>query len=123
MRTLSLAFMGAIFVAGAVVATGTTTTINAQKKMSAVEHGKMVYATAKCKTCHSIDGVGAKKGPLDAVGSKLSEAEIREWIVNAPEMAKKAKTTRKPVMKSYKLSKDDLDGLVAYMASLTKPLK
>ena len=92
-------------------------TANAQDK---IEKGKEVYATNKCKTCHSIEGVGAKKGALDGVGSKLSADEIRQWIVDAPGMATKAKATRKPAMKSYKLSKDDLDALVAYMASLKK---
>jgi mono/diheme cytochrome c family protein len=86
-----------------------------------IDHGKKVYATQKCNVCHSIEGKGAKKGPLDEVGSKLSEDEVREWLVNAPEMTKKTKSTRKPVMKNYKhLPKDDVDALVAYMMSLKK---
>lgn len=92
-------------------------TVSAQDKIA---KGKEVYAANKCKTCHSIEGVGAKKGALDGVGSKLSADEIRQWIVDAPGMAKKTNATRKPVMKSYKLSTDDLDALVAYMASLRK---
>jgi len=92
-------------------------TVSAQDKIA---KGKEVYAANKCKTCHSIEGVGAKKGALDGVGSKLSADEIRQWIVDAPGMAKKTNATRKPVMKAYKLSKDDLDALVAYMASLRK---
>jgi len=86
-----------------------------------VEHGMKVYAAQKCSVCHSIAGKGAKKGPLDEVGSKLSEADIREWIVNAPAMTKKTNATRKPVMKDYsKLPKDDVDGLVAYLMTLKK---
>ena len=85
-----------------------------------IEKGKQVYAANKCRTCHSIEGAGAKKGALDGVGSKLTADEIRAWIVDAPGMTAKAKATRKPAMKSYKLSKDDLDALVAYMASLKK---
>jgi mono/diheme cytochrome c family protein len=86
-----------------------------------VEHGIKVYAAQKCNVCHSIAGKGAKKGPLDEVGSKLSEDEIRAWIVDAPGMTKKTKATRKPLMKDYsKLPKDDVDGLVAYMMTLKK---
>lgn len=86
-----------------------------------IDHGIKVYAAQKCNVCHSIEGKGAKKGPLDGVGSKLSEDEIRQWIINAPEMTKKTKSTRKPVMKNYsKLAKDDIDALVAYMVSLKK---
>jgi mono/diheme cytochrome c family protein len=86
-----------------------------------VEHGMKVYAAQKCNVCHSIAGKGAKKGALDDVGSKLSEDEIREWIVNAPAMTKKTNATRKPVMKDYsKLPKEDVDGLVAYLKTLKK---
>lgn len=86
-----------------------------------IERGQKVYVEQKCSNCHSVAGKGNKKGPLDEVGSKLSADEIREWIVNAPEMTKKAKAERKPVMKSYpKLPKEDVDALVAYMQSLKK---
>jgi mono/diheme cytochrome c family protein len=86
-----------------------------------VAHGQTVYAAQKCSICHSIDGKGQVKGPLDGVGSKLSVDEIREWIVNPAEMTKKTKAERKPPMRAYpKLAKEDLDALVAYMASLKK---
>ena len=83
------------------------------------DKGKDVYAAQKCSICHSIGGVGNKKGPLDQVGSKLSANDIRSWITSAPEMAVKAKAERKPAMKAYAtLSKDDLDNLVAYLQTL-----
>lgn len=86
-----------------------------------VEHGKQVYTDAKCSVCHSIGSQGNKKGPLDEAGSKLSAADIRAWIVMAPEMAAKAKAGRKPPMKAYTdLSKTDVDDLVAYLQTLKK---
>jgi mono/diheme cytochrome c family protein len=86
-----------------------------------IQQGEKVYAAQKCQVCHSIAGKGNKNGPLDGVGSKLSVDEIRQWIVDAPAMTAKTKTTRKPPMKSYpSLSKEDLNALVAYMASLKK---
>jgi mono/diheme cytochrome c family protein len=98
----------------------TVATAQAQDKAQ-VERGVKVYAANKCSVCHSIEGKGAKKGPLDGVGSKLSADEIREWLVDAPAMTKKTKATRKPVMKNYAhLPKEDVDGLVAYMSSLKK---
>ena len=94
--------------------------VRAQDK-AAVERGMKVYTDQKCATCHSIEGKGKKTGPLDGVASKLSEAEIREWIVNSAEMTKKTQSKKKPVMKNYsKLTKDDVDGLVAYMMTLKK---
>jgi mono/diheme cytochrome c family protein len=96
-------------------------TVSSAQDKAQVEHGIKVYAAQKCGVCHSIEGKGAKKGPLDGVGSKLTEAEIREWIVNAAEMTKKTKSPRKPPMKNYAhLPKADVDGLVAYMMSLKK---
>ena len=84
-------------------------------------HGKELFTDTKCGVCHSIGGTGNKKGPLDGVASKLSAAEIREWITDAPAMATKMKADRKPPMKAYPdLAKQDLDDLVAYLQTLKK---
>jgi|SRR6476660_4828836 len=85
-------------------------------------HGAKVYADQKCSVCHAIGGKGNAKGALDDVGSKLSAAEIHEWIVDPAAATAKAKATRKPPMPAkYKtLPKADVDALVAYLASLKK---
>lgn len=107
-------------IAGAIVLFSSTAVLGAQDAAK-VEHGQKVYAAQKCRVCHSIAGQGQKKGPLDGVGSKYKEDEMRQWIVNAVEMQKKTKATRKPLMKNYdKLPKEDVDALVAYMLSLKK---
>lgn len=85
-----------------------------------VTKGAEVYAAQKCALCHSIGDKGNKKGPLDGVGSKLSAADIRQWMTDAKAMTAKTSATRKPAMKSYTLPNDDLDALVAYMVSLKK---
>ena len=87
-----------------------------------IKKGQEVYAAQKCQTCHSIAGKGGKQSPLDGVGSKLSAAEIREWIVDPVAMTKKTNSTKKPPMpKKYdKLPAAELDALVAYMQSLKK---
>ena len=80
--------------------------------------GEKLFTDQKCSLCHSIAGKGNAKGALDEVGSKLSEAEIRAWITDAKGMAVKMSATRKPPMKQYTLAKEDVDALVAYLASL-----
>jgi mono/diheme cytochrome c family protein len=85
-----------------------------------VKKGEEVYTAQKCQACHSVGGVGNKKGALDTVGATLKADEIRQWIVAAPEMTAKTKSERKPAMKAYTLPKDDLDALVAYLSSLKK---
>lgn len=82
--------------------------------------GEKVYADQKCSLCHSVGDKGNKKGPLDGVASKLSEADIRSWITDAKAMTLKTKAARKPEMKAYALPKGDVDGLVAYLQTLKK---
>ncbi|HXI29258.1 MAG TPA: cytochrome c [Vicinamibacterales bacterium] len=84
--------------------------------------GAKVYADQKCSVCHSIAGKGNAKGPLDDVGTKFTAAEIHEWIVDPKGMTAKHKAARKPPMpaKYSALPKDDIDALVAYLASLKK---
>jgi mono/diheme cytochrome c family protein len=82
--------------------------------------GEKIYTDQKCSLCHSVGGKGNAKGPLDGVGSKLSEADIRAWITDAQGMTTKTGATRKPAMKQYSLPKDDVDALVAYLAALKK---
>lgn len=87
----------------------------------APDKGATVYAAQKCTMCHALDGKGNAKGALDGVGTKLTAAEIRQWIVTPVEMAAKAQAARKPAMKAYpNLPKEDLDALVAFLSSKKK---
>jgi cytochrome c551/c552 len=87
----------------------------------AVERGKAVFTEQKCTLCHSVAGKGNPKGSLDDVGSKLTADQIRQWLLTPKEMAEKEKATRKPPMPPFtKLSKTDLDGLVAFLQTLKK---
>jgi mono/diheme cytochrome c family protein len=94
---------------------GFAATASAQDKAA---QGEKVYAAQKCSVCHSVGDKGNKKGPLDKVGSKLSEADLRAWITDAKGMTAKTKAARKPEMRSYSLPKDDVDSLVSYLQSL-----
>jgi len=87
--------------------------------------GSKLFTDNKCAMCHSIAGKGNPKGPLDEVGSKLSPAQIREWITDPATMAANAKADRKPAMATMaatfkKMPKEDVDSLVAYLSSLKK---
>lgn len=80
-----------------------------------VAQGIKVYAAQRCAACHSIDGVGNKKSPLDGVGTKLKTEQIRKWIVAPREMDPKVRK------RAYdKLEPKELEALIAYMRSLTK---
>lgn len=86
-----------------------------------LEKGAAVFAAQKCSMCHALDGKGNAKGALDEIGSKLKAEEIRQWIVTPADMTAKAQATRKPAMKAFaNLPKEDLDALVAFLASKKK---
>ena len=82
--------------------------------------GEKVYADQKCALCHSIDGKGNAKGPMDEALNTLSSDEIRAWITDAKGMTAKTKATRKPAMKVFNLPKEDVDALVAYLSAMKK---
>jgi mono/diheme cytochrome c family protein len=86
-----------------------------------IEAGKAVYAAQKCAQCHAIDGKGSKmSSALDGVGTKLTAAELKQWIVDPAPLTAKLKTKPKVAMKKYTLPEADLDALLAYLASLKK---
>jgi mono/diheme cytochrome c family protein len=85
-----------------------------------VKRGEEVYNAQKCQVCHSVAGKGGKQSALDGVGSKLSAADLRKWIVDPVTMAASVKSTKTPPMpkKWATLPAADVDALVAYMQSL-----
>jgi mono/diheme cytochrome c family protein len=83
-----------------------------------VKKGMQVYTAQKCSKCHSIAGKGNAKGKMDDIGSKLTPAELKEWILDPVGMAAKNKKDRKPPMKKVAMSNDDVDALVAYLSTL-----
>ena len=87
------------------------------------DKGMQVFRAQKCTQCHSIAGIGNKKGPLDEIGSKLTPAEIKAWITDPDGMRAKTQPppTRKPVMKKLSMPAGDLDALVAMLKDLKKP--
>ncbi len=80
---------------------------------SAADHGREVYAAQKCALCHSIEGIGGKKSPLDGAGSKLKPEDIKKWIRTPKAM--KPNSTMKPYPN---LPEKDLDDLVAFLLTL-----
>ena len=94
----------------------------AEAAEDAVARGKRLFTESRCTMCHSVDGKGNPKGPQDGVGAKLTPAELRKWLLEPKVMAAKAKAARKPAMPSFEtLKREDLDALVAYLATLKAP--
>jgi len=87
----------------------------------AADKGAAVFTAQKCSMCHSLEGKGNAKGPLDGVGAELTAEQIRQWLMTPAEMAAKASATRKPPMKVFaNLPKEDLDAVVAFLSTKKK---
>ena len=90
-------FVGVMFLA--LMASTVTARAAEAQAAPAAGGGAAVYAAQKCAMCHSLDGKGQAKGPLDGVGTKLTAEEIRLWIVDPADMTKKTSAPRKPAMR------------------------
>ena len=86
------------------------------------DKGMQIFKAQKCTQCHSIAGVGNKKGALDEIGSKLTPAEIKAWITDPEGMRAKTQPppTRKPFMKKLSIPAADVDALVAMLKDMKK---
>jgi len=82
-----------------------------------IEQGSALFTSQKCVMCHSVGDKGNKKGALDGVGTKLNADEIRQWLTAPDAMREKTKSTRTPAMKDPKLTKDQIDALVAFLSA------
>ena len=76
-----------------------------------IARGRAVYSEQRCRVCHSIEGEGNMRSPLDGVSGRLTEKEIRLWIVAPQEMSPAV------AKRAYQLSEEDLNALVAYLTA------
>lgn len=81
---------------------------------SLIEAGQQVYAELACARCHSIAGRGGARSALDGVGARLSEDEIRAWVVPHDKSAKDFQARHADIS----LKAEQRDALVAYLRSL-----
>lgn len=79
-----------------------------------IQAGQQIYVELACARCHSIAGHGGARSPLDGVGARLSEKEIRAWITPSAKPAKgfQARHAEMPLTAAQR------DALAAYLRSL-----
>lgn len=81
--------------------------------------GRQVYDEQGCAGCHAIAGAGSPRSPLDGVGSALTPAQIREWVIGGDSVAEDLSPRALRTKRAYQsLPGEQLDALVAYLASL-----
>lgn len=94
-------------------AAGVADTVPGASDTARVARGRALFEEVGCTGCHSAEGVGSRRLPLDGVGSRLSTDTLRAWIVDPRSVDP---SVRKPAYDD--LSEGDVDALVAYMLSL-----
>ena len=84
-----------------------------------IHAGMEVYEAQACAACHSIAGKGHLRHPLDGVGGRLPEAEIRAWIAPHEGMSSMLPARAYKTKQQYnRLPPDQMDALLQYMRSL-----
>lgn len=88
---------------------------------AAVAAGRAVYDAQRCAMCHAIAGAGNPRYPLDGVGSRLSVAELHDWIAGGPAAAPRLPGGILRMKQAYQaLSEEEMAALVAFMESLRR---
>lgn len=81
-----------------------------------VARGRELFRSVGCTRCHSAEGAGRRRLPLDGVGARLSADTLRLWVVD-PRAVDPG--VRKPAYDD--LPREDVEALVVYMESLDGP--
>ena len=84
-----------------------------------VEAGYQVYLDNNCYSCHSIEGKGNPRVPLDGVGHRHSKEALRNWITGSDELGDLLSERIRSIKKTYRnLSSEELDALVTYLKNV-----
>jgi mono/diheme cytochrome c family protein len=82
-----------------------------------VEAGRLAFERLGCGNCHSIEGQGSPRSPLDGVGSRMDAATLRAWVI-AGESVRGSMSAPLARFKARYADDPELDALVAYLQSL-----
>jgi mono/diheme cytochrome c family protein len=81
--------------------------------------GREVFARAGCARCHSVDGVGNRRYPLDGVGARLGPAGLWAWTVGDDAVRDGLSPSALRSKQRYRaLPADEREALLAYLAAL-----
>jgi hypothetical protein len=84
--------------------------------------GLRVYKVQGCERCHSVQGIGSPRFPLDGVGSRRDRDELRAWTVGAPAVQDSLSPSALRAKRRYdEIPPADMRVLIAYLAALSGP--
>lgn len=83
---------------------------------TAIARGRTLFVEQACATCHSFEGEGNPRYPLDSVSERLKPAEVREWITGTgPAKEELPVSIAKKKQRYLKLTAEDLNALALYL--------
>lgn len=86
---------------------------------SRVALGQAVFERESCARCHSADGRGNPRSPLDGVGARHPPARLRDWVTGSGSARDQlTRSTLRAKERFAELPEEDLEALVAYLSSL-----
>jgi mono/diheme cytochrome c family protein len=84
-----------------------------------VARGRAIFEDQACARCHTAEGRGNPRLPLDDVGARRSAEALREWVIGEGDAREALSATVRRAKERYReVPTADLDALVAYLSSL-----
>ena len=100
----------------------TPVSTNQAGSATSADRGREIFAQQKCMSCHSIEGSGNPRYPLDATGARWQPEELREWITGTGVAAERLSSTIIRRKQRYReLSEAEINSLVQYLSTLKQP--
>lgn len=83
-----------------------------------VASGRAVFEAHACTRCHSLEGRGNPRSPLDGVGARLTPAELRSWITGTgPASDRLSRSVLRTKGGFAELPDEEMEALVAFLRS------
>jgi mono/diheme cytochrome c family protein len=84
-----------------------------------VARGRAVFEAQSCERCHSVEGRGNPRSPLDGVGARLAPGALLDALTGTGATADRLTASTVRAKEAFgRLPPGDLAALVAYLSSL-----
>jgi ubiquinol-cytochrome c reductase cytochrome b subunit len=114
-RPFSIALAAVVFLGVSVLGLSAVVSTPREKPLTAVEkRGQKIFLDLRCNACHGINGRGGTAGP-DLARSAPLKAERARKVLEDP-----TAFNPRSIMPHYRLPREQMDALVAYLVGLTQ---
>ncbi len=89
------------------------------KNKEYIRLGKQIYVQQSCAMCHSVKGDGNPRNPLDGASEQLTDKQLKQWVVGAPELEERIGAgVLRLKQANQKLTEDQIELLIFYLRSI-----